>query len=154
MQSIEKPPPVGAIDQSRAVDALAKQIADLSAQVGDMIRRIESTRATTDASSQYRNSPAALGEAVRRVYRDHGLTAREVEVCALLIRGYSDEEIARALGTQPGTIKSQVGRVCEKVNLNRKRICWDFFLRLSAGEDLRESQTIGEESPTSSKRHR
>jgi len=43
-----------------------------------------------------------------------GLTARELEVVRLMAGGYSNKEIAHALGTAEGTIKNQVSSILSK----------------------------------------
>ena len=42
------------------------------------------------------------------------LTARELEVVRLMAGGYSNKEIAHALGTAEGTIKNQVSSILAK----------------------------------------
>ena len=42
------------------------------------------------------------------------LTEREVEVVRLMAGGYSNKEIAHALGTAEGTIKNQVSSILAK----------------------------------------
>ena len=42
------------------------------------------------------------------------LTARELEVVRLMVGGYSNKEIAHALGTAEGTIKNQVSSILSK----------------------------------------
>jgi DNA-binding NarL/FixJ family response regulator len=45
---------------------------------------------------------------------DEELTARELEVVRLMAGGYSNKEIAHALGTAEGTIKNQVSSILSK----------------------------------------
>lgn len=45
---------------------------------------------------------------------DEALTARELEVVRLMSGGYSNKEIAHALGTAEGTIKNQVSSILSK----------------------------------------
>jgi FixJ family two-component response regulator len=49
------------------------------------------------------------------IHRYHLLTAREREVCAHVVRGLLNKQIARRLGTSEKTIKAQRGRVMAKM---------------------------------------
>jgi DNA-binding NarL/FixJ family response regulator len=71
---------------------------------------------------------------VRRIFHEYQVARREVQVCALLIRGQSDTEIALHLGTRVGTVKTHAAGVAKKRGLDHRQICWDFFVRLIAGE--------------------
>jgi DNA-binding NarL/FixJ family response regulator len=121
---------------AHSVEELSTQMAELSGQVQTVLHQAETTQALPH-SLRNLDSSAAVCDAVRHVYRRQELTSREIEVCALLIRGYADGEIARRLGTCLGTIKTHAARVCHKLNLDRKRVPWDFFIRLSLGEEDR-----------------
>ena len=46
--------------------------------------------------------------------RGEGLTVREAEVVGLMAAGYSNREIAQALGTAEGTVKNQVSSILAK----------------------------------------
>jgi DNA-binding CsgD family transcriptional regulator len=52
--------------------------------------------------------------------RSLGLTARECEILALLASGQSIKEIARALGISPNTVKTHVGRLYEKLEVQNR----------------------------------
>lgn len=45
------------------------------------------------------------------------LTAREREVYALIVEGYSNKEISYRLGIAEGTVKVHVGSILDKYNL-------------------------------------
>jgi DNA-binding CsgD family transcriptional regulator len=139
--------------QGRTLKELAQQIAQLSTQVGQLLDEVGAARPAPHQPIQHLRSPSALCDAVRQIYRRAGLTPREIEVCALLIRGDADGEIAQALGTRLGTVKTHAARVCQKLNLDRKRIPWDFFVRLSSGHENNGSyQPDVEEYPLLSRR--
>ena len=46
-----------------------------------------------------------------------GLTRRELEVLRLIAGGFSNREIARALGTAEGTVKNQASSVLSKLGV-------------------------------------
>lgn len=48
------------------------------------------------------------------------LTPRELEVLALVRQGMTNAEIARALGTSRGTVKTQVSRILEKTGARNR----------------------------------
>lgn len=52
--------------------------------------------------------------------RSLGLTEREVEVLATLAAGDSNKTMARKLGISPHTVKTHIGRVCEKLGVQRR----------------------------------
>jgi DNA-binding CsgD family transcriptional regulator len=52
--------------------------------------------------------------------RSLGLTARECEILELLASGQSLKEMARKLGISPNTVKTHVGRVYEKLEVQRR----------------------------------
>ncbi len=49
-----------------------------------------------------------------------GVTPREYEVLELLAAGQSNKEIARSLGVSPNTIKTHIGRLFEKLEVQRR----------------------------------
>lgn len=52
-----------------------------------------------------------------RIAKQYGLTRREEELYALLVRGMSNREIGAQLCISPGTVKSHVRRIYEKMNV-------------------------------------
>ena len=56
----------------------------------------------------------AAGTLTADALPDEALTARELEVVRLMSGGYSNKEIAHALGTAEGTIKNQVSSILSK----------------------------------------
>ncbi|HXJ47833.1 MAG TPA: response regulator transcription factor [Candidatus Acidoferrum sp.] len=56
----------------------------------------------------------AAGTLTSDALPDEALTARELEVVRLMSGGYSNKEIAHALGTAEGTIKNQVSSILSK----------------------------------------
>jgi DNA-binding NarL/FixJ family response regulator len=138
---------------AHSVEQLSTQVTELGVQVQIMIRLVETLQGR-HRPLRTLDSPVAVCDAVHHVYRSRELTPREVEVCALLIRGYADGEIARTLGTRVGTIKTHAARVCQKLNLDRKRIPWDFFVRLAIGDGKSAPQLIVEECPSLWRRRR
>jgi DNA-binding CsgD family transcriptional regulator len=52
--------------------------------------------------------------------RSLGLSPRELEVLAVLAAGDSNKVMARRLGISPHTVKTHVGRVCEKLGVQRR----------------------------------
>src|SRR5262249_1819699 len=102
---------------AHTVEELSQQVSDVGRQLRALFRRIDAAPRLPEAVRVV-GSSSALREAVHRVYHRRGLTPREIQVCELLIRGYADQEIARALGTGVGTIKTHAARVCQKLDLD------------------------------------
>jgi DNA-binding CsgD family transcriptional regulator len=48
------------------------------------------------------------------------VTARERELCELLALGYQNREIAAALGTSPHTVRNQLARLFDKVDVTTR----------------------------------
>lgn len=156
MIRVRKVPDVGTVGFPYGVDSieeLSTQLGEIGGQLQMLIRQVEMLQGPR-RSLRTLGTPGALCDSVRHAYLRQQLTPREIEVCALLIRGYADGEIARTLGTSLGTIKTHAARVCEKLNLDRKRIPWDFFIRLSIGDDNSLPQPTVEECPSFSTRQR
>jgi DNA-binding NarL/FixJ family response regulator len=57
----------------------------------------------------------------KRVRRDLSLTARETEVLELMIRRFSNKEIAGALGISERTVKYHVSNVLSKLRAENRR---------------------------------
>ncbi len=70
----------------------------------------------------------------------HGalLTAKEREILALLVRNYSNKEIARALDVGPATVKWHLGNLFGKLNVGGRRhaVQRARMLQLVAPEEL------------------
>jgi DNA-binding CsgD family transcriptional regulator len=64
------------------------------------------------AATEFERNHAAI--------RSLGLTARECEILELLASGQSLKEMARKLGISPNTVKTHVGRVYEKLEVQRR----------------------------------
>lgn len=58
------------------------------------------------------------GRTLNEVY---GLTKREVEICELLLDGFSLSDIAKVGGTSPMTVRSQVRSIFDKTRTNSQR---------------------------------
>jgi DNA-binding CsgD family transcriptional regulator len=69
-------------------------------------------------------TPARPGQAAfernEAAIRSLGLTSRECEILELLASGESNKELARRLGISPNTVKTHVGRVYEKLGVQRR----------------------------------
>jgi DNA-binding CsgD family transcriptional regulator len=52
--------------------------------------------------------------------RSLGLSRRECEILAMLASGGSNKEMARALGISPNTVKTHLGRVFEKLDVQKR----------------------------------
>ncbi|MEA3029158.1 MAG: hypothetical protein QOG13_483 [Sphingomonadales bacterium] len=63
---------------------------------------------------------AAVFERNDAAIRSLGLTPRECEILALLASGRSNKELARALGISPNTVKTHVGRLFEKLEVQKR----------------------------------
>ncbi|MEA3047471.1 MAG: hypothetical protein QOJ53_1803 [Sphingomonadales bacterium] len=63
---------------------------------------------------------AAAFERNDAAIRSLGLTPRECEILALLASGRSNKELARALGISPNTVKTHVGRLFEKLEVQKR----------------------------------
>jgi DNA-binding CsgD family transcriptional regulator len=66
-----------------------------------------------------RPAPAAF-ERNRAAIRSLGLSPRECEILELLASGQSNKEMARSLGISPNTVKTHVGRVYEKLEVQKR----------------------------------
>ena len=67
-----------------------------------------------------------MGEYEGEVRGDHwpaehvGLTPREAEMIALIVRGYSNEEIATSRYLSPNTVKSYIREAYRKIRVNTR----------------------------------
>lgn len=63
----------------------------------------------------------SLGDTGAGTYnpRWHSLTAREQQICSLIQQGQSTRDIAKALGTSPGTVEQQRKRIRRKLGLTK-----------------------------------
>jgi DNA-binding CsgD family transcriptional regulator len=67
----------------------------------------------------YREPPAPFAANTRAV-ESLGISARELEVLALLAAGQSNKEIASRLDVSPNTVKTHVARLFEKLAVRRR----------------------------------
>ena len=81
---------------------------------GAVAEAIRLASAPTDPASTTTAGPAAPAETEDR----YGLTAREVDVLRLLVRGHSNREIAEALSISPRTAGTHVANIFEKLDVN------------------------------------
>ena len=51
---------------------------------------------------------------------EHPVTARELEVIAMIARGLNNREVAQELGIQVQTVKNHLGRIMKKLGLNSR----------------------------------
>jgi DNA-binding CsgD family transcriptional regulator len=73
------------------------------------------------AGSRLTPRPAKHGfERNEAAIRSLGLSARECEILEALAAGLSNKEIARRLGISPNTVKTHVGRVYAKLEVQRR----------------------------------
>ena len=68
----------------------------------------------------FRREPPAPFEANARAVESLGISARELEVLALLAAGQSNKEIASRLEVSPNTVKTHVARLFEKLAVRRR----------------------------------
>lgn len=64
--------------------------------------------------------PQEVENKLERARNDAGLTPREQEVFVLLVRRYSNAEIAHRLRTSPNTTKNQVSSIFRKLGVNNR----------------------------------
>jgi DNA-binding CsgD family transcriptional regulator len=68
----------------------------------------------------FRRSPAAPFVPNTRAQETLGISARELEVLALLAAGGSNKEIARRLAVSPNTVKTHVTKLFAKLEASRR----------------------------------
>ena len=67
-----------------------------------------------------RHPHSAPFEFNRRAQESLGLSERELEVLALIAAGQSNKEIARRLEVSPNTVKTHIGNLFEKLDVQRR----------------------------------
>lgn len=72
-----------------------------------------------------------------------GLTARELDVLALLVRGRSTREIAQALGISPRTAGSHVEHIYTKIGVHSRGSAAVFAMRHGLLPDEDQPAKIG-----------
>jgi len=65
--------------------------------------------------------------------QDAGLSARELEVLALLTEGQSNKLIARTLDLSPHTVKRHVARILDRLDLSSRMQAADWYRAHVAG---------------------
>ena len=100
--------------QAGAIGYLLKDVS--AEELAQAIRAAHAGRATlspevTQALVRSVSQPPALG---------HDLTAREKEVLALMVQGFSNNEIAEKLVVSPSTIKSHVSSILSKLGVGSR----------------------------------
>lgn len=65
--------------------------------------------------------PEEVERSLNQVPKNAGLTSRELEVFALLVKRYSNEEIAQRLHTSRNTTKNQVGSIFRKLGVKSRK---------------------------------
>ena len=87
------------------------------------------TVATGGAALSPRLTPRLMTEFARRgapqrstrsSAPQHDLSLREMEVVQLLAKGLGNNEIARSLGLEQSTVKTHVGNICRKLDVNTR----------------------------------
>ena len=87
------------------------------------------TVATGGAALSPRLTPRLMAEFARRGAPQrstrssaprHDLSLREMEVVQLLAKGQGNNEIARSLGLEQSTVKTHVGNICRKLDVNTR----------------------------------
>lgn len=73
--------------------------------------------------------PAATGEAVRQVIDTFGLSCREREVLALLLRGHTSTAIASHLFISPHTVRDHIRSIFSKAGVSSR---WELAARVFA----------------------
>jgi DNA-binding CsgD family transcriptional regulator len=71
-------------------------------------------------AKHFRRAPAAPFAPNTRVQQTLGISARELEVLALLAAGGSNKEIARRLTVSPNTVKTHLAKLFAKLEARRR----------------------------------
>jgi two-component system NarL family response regulator len=82
----------------------------------DMFRE-ELISAIRTVHSGQRCIPASIATRLAERMSSHDLTAREVEVLTLIVKGYSNRDIAVALSITEGTVKGHVNNILSKLGV-------------------------------------
>ncbi|MFF2391642.1 HD domain-containing phosphohydrolase [Nocardia sp. NPDC058114] len=107
------------------------------------ILRAEVTAGRLDGDAVAAVLAAAQGRRPRKRAQIAGLTARELDVLALLVRGRSTREIAHALGISPRTAGSHVEHIYTKIGVHSRGSAAVFAMRHGLLPDEDQSAKIG-----------
>lgn len=94
---------------------------------------------------------AALGGAIRDQFQEWQLTAAEIDIAGLMLKGASLKEIARARNTSEATIRQQAQSIYRKSGLSGRAELSAYFLEslFTATEDTRKpGLTLVSSAPT------
>jgi LuxR family maltose regulon positive regulatory protein len=106
------------LEDTAAANGLARLLRDLRPLAAEQAR--DAARAAQPAISP-KAAPARPAEARALVMQSGLLTAKEREVLALLVRNYSNKEIARALDVGATTVKWHLRNLFGKLNVGGRR---------------------------------
>jgi DNA-binding CsgD family transcriptional regulator len=90
--------------------------------------------AQDEAIVAFQGGPDAWADVLMR---DSGLSPRERDVTAQLMRGLSNDEAAAALGIARRTVKAHVESILRKTGTRRREELFVAFARVVLGSDLR-----------------
>ncbi|MFC9471198.1 HD domain-containing phosphohydrolase [Nocardia sp. NPDC056952] len=105
--------------------------------------RAEVTAGRLDGDAVAAVLAAAQGRRPRKRAQIAGLTARELDVLALLVRGRSTREIAQALGISPRTAGSHVEHIYTKIGVHSRGSAAVFAMRHGLLPDEDQPAKIG-----------
>lgn len=107
------------------------------------VLRAEVTAGRLDGDAVAAVSAAAQGRRPRKRAQIAGLSARELDVHALLVRGRSTREIAQALGISPRTAGSHVEHIYTKIGVHSRGSAAVFAMRHGLLPDEDQAAKIG-----------
>ncbi|MEU4646785.1 HD domain-containing phosphohydrolase [Nocardia fluminea] len=107
------------------------------------VLRAEVTAGRLDGDAVAAVLAAAQGRRPRKRAQIAGLTARELDVLALLVRGRSTREIAHALGISPRTAGSHVEHIYTKIGVHSRGSAAVFAMRHGLLPDEDQPAKIG-----------
>ncbi|MEV6223209.1 HD domain-containing phosphohydrolase [Nocardia fluminea] len=107
------------------------------------VLRAEVTAGRLDGDAVAAVLAAAQGRRPRKRAQVAGLTARELDVLALLVRGRSTREIAHALGISPRTAGSHVEHIYTKIGVHSRGSAAVFAMRHGLLPDEDQPEKIG-----------